>query len=116
VNVVGYDRCDGTIDVSGHCEHHGLGVFGQLVAPQTNGTASPSAIRIDPTSLPFDRSVPQSLFQLHANVPCVPSGHEQRTYSNSSPPARTSSRSRRVARALSSASAGQLALRGSQGH
>jgi len=44
--------------------HQGRGVAGQCVAPQTNGTASPSAIKIDPTSLPFDRSIPQSLFQL----------------------------------------------------
>jgi hypothetical protein len=41
--------------------HHGRGVFGQRVAPHTNGTASPPSIKIAPTSRPLDFNVPQSL-------------------------------------------------------
>jgi hypothetical protein len=41
--------------------HQGRGVFGQRVAPHTNGTASPSSIKIAPTSRPLDFNVPQSL-------------------------------------------------------
>src|SRR5262249_17325180 len=85
--------------------HQGLGLLGRPVTPHFHGTARPSPLTMAPTSLPFARSVPQSLFQLHADVPCVPSRHEHLTYSNSSPPARTSSRSRFVALAPSSVSA-----------
>jgi hypothetical protein len=38
----------------GDCQHHGRGVFGQRVAPQTNGTASPSSMKMAPTSRPLD--------------------------------------------------------------
>lgn len=39
--------------------HQGRGVGGQLVAPQINGTARPSEIRICPTSCPPALKVPQ---------------------------------------------------------
>jgi hypothetical protein len=38
--------------------HHGRGLAGQLDVPQTKGTASPSAIRISPTSRPRALKVP----------------------------------------------------------
>ena|SRR6516164_6919898 len=63
--------------------HHGRGVFGQLVAPQTNGTTSPSAIRIEPTSRPLDFNVPQSRPQLQNCVPCLLAGQEHSTYTKS---------------------------------
>src|SRR6516162_3769407 len=43
-----------------HAQHHGLGVLGHRVGPHTNGTASPSWIRIAPTSRPLDFNMPQS--------------------------------------------------------
>ena len=39
--------------------HHGLGVGGHLVCPQTKGTARFSRIKIRPTSCPSALSVPQ---------------------------------------------------------
>jgi hypothetical protein len=54
--------------------HHGRGVFGQLVSQHLKGTASPSSIRIAPTSRPLDFSVPQSLPWLQKRVPCVLAG------------------------------------------
>jgi hypothetical protein len=39
--------------------HHGLGVGGHLVCPQTKGTARFSRIKISPTSCPLALSVPQ---------------------------------------------------------
>jgi hypothetical protein len=39
--------------------HHGLGVGGHLVCPQTKGTARFSRIKIRPTSCPLALSVPQ---------------------------------------------------------
>ena len=40
--------------VAGLIQHHGRGVFGQRVAPQTNGTARPCSIKIAPTSRPWE--------------------------------------------------------------
>jgi hypothetical protein len=50
--------------------HHGFGVGGQHVAPQTNGTASPSLIKVSPTSRPFAFNVPHRL-SLAADMPAV---------------------------------------------
>ncbi len=57
--------------------HHGLGVFGHRVASYTNGTASPSSIRITPTSRPLALSVPHSRLWLQASVPPVPGGRDE---------------------------------------
>src|ERR1700738_3019281 len=40
---------DARLSCTAH-SHHGRGVLGQRIAPQTNGTASPSSIKIAPTS------------------------------------------------------------------
>ncbi len=42
-----------------HHLHHGLGIGGHLVCPQTKGTAKFSQIKIRPTSCPSAFSVPQ---------------------------------------------------------
>jgi hypothetical protein len=58
--------------------HHGFGVLVR-VAPQTNGTARPSSIRMAPTSWPPALSVPHSRPQLQAMVPSVPMRHKHAT-------------------------------------
>jgi hypothetical protein len=60
-------------------QHHGGGSGGQLVAPHVKRTAKPSPTKVDPTSAPFARRVPQRRPKLHALVPSVPGGHEQAT-------------------------------------
>lgn len=49
----------GPPELIGYPLHHGRGVGGQLVLPQTNGTARFLLMRMLPTSFPSTSSVPQ---------------------------------------------------------
>jgi hypothetical protein len=78
--------------------HHGRGVGGQLVFPQTNRTARPSPMRMLPTSFPSTCNIPQERPWLHSLVPSVPGAHAHATFVSRALPLPTSSRSRDEAR------------------
>ena len=83
--------------VDGDTIHHGRGVFEHSVVLHRNGTASLSSTKISPTSRLADFRIAHDRPLLQRDVPSVPAGHEQATYSRSSLPAATSSRRRRAA-------------------
>jgi hypothetical protein len=59
--------------------HHGFGALGHCIPSHRNGTASPSATKMSPTSRPFALSRPQVRANMQTHLPSVVAGHEQVT-------------------------------------